>query len=227
VNCHGLPYSLASTNTTPTGIAVAATFHYILKYDMTNSKALVCDGCGQEASAEHIERRLRRLEWTTRYRPVHINTLVLGAFSPQEEKDFLYAPGGEFHGEAAHLLDALGISSAGKAAEGVHAEFQRAGFFLTHVLECPLDRDAGQGAEAAALLAQRLQPVATRIRRSLKPKRVVLISQALGPILEKILALELGCPVVLDNGKLFEFDGPAPGNSVARFREALAGPAGD
>ena len=193
---------------------------------MTDSKALVCDGCGQEASAEHIEQRPRRLEWTTRYRPVHINTLVLGAFSPPEEKDFLYAPGGEFHGEAAHLLDALGISTAGKAADAVHAEFQRAGFFLTHVLECPLDRGAGQAAESLALLAQRLQPVATRIRRSLKPRRVVLISQALRPILEKILALELGCPVVLDNGKLFEFDGPAPENSVARFREVLAGLAG-
>jgi hypothetical protein len=227
VNCHGLRYGLASTNTTPTGFAVAATFHYILKYDMTNSKVLVCDGCGQEASAEHISRRLQRLEWTTRYRPVHINTLVLGAFSPQEEKDFLYAPSGEFRGEAGHLLDALGISTDGKEADTVHAEFQRAGFFLTHVLECPLDRDAGQAAESAALLAQRLQPVATRIRRSLKPKRVVLISQALGPILEKILALELGCPVLLDNGKLFEFDGPASGNSVAKLREALAGPAGD
>jgi hypothetical protein len=227
VNCHGFLYSRASTNTTPTGIAVAATFHYILKYDMTNSKALVCDGCGQEASAEHIARRLRRLEWTTRYRPVHISTLVLGAFSPQEEKDFLYAPGGEFHGEAAHLLDALGISKVGKAADAVHAEFQRAGFFLTHVLECSLDSDAGQRTEAAVLLEQRLQPVARRIRRSLKPKRVVLISQALGPILEKIQALELGCPVVLDDGKVFEFDGPAPGNSVSRLREALVGRAVD
>jgi hypothetical protein len=194
---------------------------------MTTTGALVCDGCGQTASGEHIARRLRRLEWTTRYRPVHINTLLLGAFSPQEERDFLYAPGGAFHGEAALLLDALGISTAGKAADAVHAEFQRAGFFLTHVLECPLDKVAGQGAEASALLTKRLEPVATRIRQSLKPKRVVLISRALGPILEKIIALELGCPVVLDNGKLFEFDGPALGNTVARLREVLADPARD
>src|SRR5467141_5090371 len=194
---------------------------------MTRSSELVCDGCGQKGSAEHIERRLQRLEWMTRYRPVHINALVLGAFSPQEEKDFLYAPSGEFHGEAAHLLDALGISTMGKGADAVHAEFQRAGFFLTHVLECPLGKDAGQGAEAAALLTKRLEPVATRIRRSLKPKRVVLISRALGPILEKLLALELGCPVVLDNGKLFEFDGAVPENTAARLREALAGPARD
>src|SRR5260370_40779989 len=142
---------------------------------MTNSMALPCDGCGQTASAEHIARRLQRLEWTTRCRPVHINTLLLGAFSPREDKDFLYAPSGEFHGEAGLLLDALGISTAGKAADVVHAEFQRAGFFLTHVLECPLDGIAAGGAEAAALLKKRLHAVAVRIRRSLKPKRVMAV----------------------------------------------------
>src|SRR5467141_2869647 len=166
---------------------------------MTNSKALVCDGCGQAASGEHIARRLRRLEWTTRYRPVHINTLLLGAFSPQEERDFLYVPGGEFRGEAALLLDALGISTAGKTAEAVLAEFQRAGFFLTHVLECPLDGDLQRGTETAALLMKRLQPVATRIRRSLKPKRVMAITEELTPVVRDVLALDLGCPVVLDH----------------------------
>jgi hypothetical protein len=194
---------------------------------MTNTTNLVCDGCWQTATAEHIARRLQRLEWTTRYRPVHINTLLLGAFSPQKEEDFLYAPSGMFRGEASHLLEALGISTAEKTVEAVHAEFQRAGFFLTHVLECPLDGNAGQNAETAALLAKRLPPLAVRIRRSLKPKRVVLISQALEPVLERMLALELSCPVVLDNGKLFAFDNPMPENTVARLRKALAGPAGD
>jgi hypothetical protein len=196
--------------------------------DINNLNALpLCDGCAQTASTKHIARRLQRLEWTTRYRPVHINTLLLGAFSPLEERDFLYTPGGEFYGEAAMLLDALGISMAGKAADAVHAEFQRGGFLLTHVLECPLDRDAEDGSEAAGLLTRRLQPVAARIRRSLKPKRVVLISRALGPILEKILALQLGCPVVLDNGNIFEFAGAGRDRAIARLREALAVPAGD
>jgi hypothetical protein len=193
---------------------------------MGTTAALVCDGCGQTASAEHIARRLQRLEWTTRYRPVHIHTLLLGAFSPPDDRDFLYAPNEEFRGEAALLLNALGISTAGKAAEAVHTEFQRAGFFLTHVLECPLNKDAGEGTVTGGLLSNRLQPMATRVRRSLKPKRVVPISQALGPILEKILALEMGCPLVLDNGKPFEVDGPAPENSMARWREALAAAAG-
>src|SRR5882724_2035586 len=134
---------------------------------MTSSIALACDGCGQTASAEHIARRLRRLEWTTRYRPVHINTLLLGAFSPLHDEDFLYAPGGEdgeeFRGEAAQILEAVGISTAGKTRDAVHAEFQRAGFFLTHVLECPLNGDPADGETAAALLTRRLQTVATRI----------------------------------------------------------------
>ncbi len=189
---------------------------------MKTSNALVCDGCGQTATAEHIARRLRRLEWTTRYRPVHIHTLLLGAFSPREEKEFLYAPGGEFQGEAAHLLDALGISASGKTAEAVHAEFQRAGFFLTHVLECPLDGEGNLHAEAQAALKKRLAAVATRIRRSLKPKRVMAVTEELTPVLDDILALDLGCPVLLDHGKPFRLESCAEEHGVARLREALA-----
>jgi hypothetical protein len=194
---------------------------------MTTTAALVCDGCGQAASGEHIARRLQRLEWTTRYRPVHIHTLLLGAFSPREERDFLYAPGGEFRGEAAFLFDALGISTAGKAAEAVHAEFQRAGFFLTHVLECPLEGERSLQADSRAALRARLAALATRIRRSLKPKRVMAVSEELSPVAEDILALDLGCPVLLDRGKPFRLESGGGENSVERFREVLAGAAGD
>jgi len=190
---------------------------------MTNATALVCDGCGQMASPEHLARRLRRLEWSTRYRPVHISTLFLGAFSPQEGEDFLYSPGGEFHGEAGWLLEALGIPSAGRPAEVVHGEFQRAGFFLTHVLECPLDNALEGRAEPAYLLAERVKPIAARIRRSLKPKRVALISQALGPILEALQAMDLGCSILLDFNKPYVLDSSSGGNSVAALRERLSG----
>src|SRR3979411_1209168 len=105
---------------------------------MTSSIELPCDGCGQIASAGHIARRLQRLKWATWYRPVHIHTLFLGSASPQKQEEFLYSPNGEFQGEAATLLAAAGVSTAGKRAEAVHAEFQRAGLFLTHVLECPI-----------------------------------------------------------------------------------------
>ncbi len=193
---------------------------------MTISRELLCDGCGQEASAEHIARRLRRLEWTTRYRPLHINTLLLGAFSPHDERDFLYAPGGEFRGEAALLLEALGISTAGKAAEAVPAEFQRAGFFLTHVLECPMEGEGSLQVDAKAALKERLAAVAARIRRSLKPKRVMAVTEELAPVVEDLLALDLGCPVVLDRGKPFRLESGAGENDAARLREAIAISAG-
>jgi len=187
---------------------------------MTSSSELACDGCGQVASTEHIARRLKRLEWATRYRPVHIHTLLLGASSPMDERDFLYAPVGELQGEAALLLEALGISSAGKNAEVVHGEFQRAGFFLTHVLECPLEGGGSLPVDARAALKGRLPALATRIRRSLRPKRVMAITEELAPVVEDILALDLGCPVMLDHGKPFRLDG------AVLLREALAISAG-
>ena len=196
---------------------------------MTSSSALVCDGCGQAASAEHIARRLQRLEWTTRYRPVHIQTLLLGAFSPLRDEDFLYAGGEdseEFGGEAAQILDAVGISAAGKTREAVHAEFQRAGFLLTHVLECPPDGDPAQRDAAGTLLARRLQTVATRIRRSLKPKRVMAVTEELAPVVQDIVALDLGCPVLFDGGKPFRLDGRGGERAGERLREALAISAG-
>src|SRR6266850_4835270 len=193
---------------------------------MTSSIELPCDGCGQIASTEHVARRLQRLEWATRYRPVHIHTLFLGSASPQKQGEFLYSPNGEFQGEAGTLLEAAGISTAGKTAEAVQAEFQRAGFFLTHILECPVENESAATTVLPSLMEQRLEAVAVRIRRSLKPKRVVLISRALETILEKFVALELGCPLVLDDGKPFALDGSSTPWVAARLRGAVGASAG-
>jgi hypothetical protein len=213
---------------------------------MTKSIDLPCDGCGQISSPAHIAQRLQRLEWTTRYRPVHIQTLLLCAASPQEEKEFLYSPRCEFQGEAARLLEVAGIAAAGKTGEAVQAEFQRAGFFLTHILECAFESEARDDSNAPSidngrgsatdgsnvsamddskrllLLEQRLPATATRIRRSLKPKRVALISRELEPLVEKIAPMQLGCPIVLDGGKPFALDCSNAGEAAKRLREALA-----
>jgi hypothetical protein len=180
---------------------------------------LPCDGCGQSASSEHIARRLQRLEWATRYRPVHIGALLLGAVSPFVEEDFLYA--GKFKGEAGRLLEAIGISPAGKSHELVLSEFQRGGFFLTHVLECPLQTSESEKHSCESLLAQRISQVLTRIRRSLKPKRVVLISELLVPLAARLLSAELGCPVVLDNGKPFGLDSSDFSGAAQHLRHFL------
>jgi len=147
---------------------------------------LRCDGCGQLASPAHIARRLQRLEWATRYRPIHIGALLLGAAAPAEESEFLYAPSGEFSGEAAAVLVARGIESGGKPRDAVLAEFQRGGFFLAHVLECPLDDPLSDTAGVQILLERRVPPVIARIRRSLKPKKVVPISPLLEPLLQRL-----------------------------------------
>src|ERR1700716_1652707 len=104
-----------------------------------NNADLRCDGCGQLASPEHVARRLQRLEWTTRYRPVHIGTLLLGSIAPPSDSDFVFSPAGAGKGEAKVLLAAAGLSPEGKPAEATLAEFQRGGFLLTHVMECPLE----------------------------------------------------------------------------------------
>jgi hypothetical protein len=189
---------------------------------MSETISITCDGCGQRASAGHIAQRLQRLEWATRYRPVHIHTLLLGGVSPLDEHEFLYSPKGEFRGEAARVFSAAGISLAGKDADAVHTEFQRGGFFLTHVLECPFEELSGDTKELMPLLARRLSGGATRIRRSLKPKRVVLFSRTLEPLLDQIMSLSLGCPVVLDGGRPFELEDRDGEKAAARLREALA-----
>jgi hypothetical protein len=127
----------------------------------------------------------------------------------------------EFHGEAALLLKALGISTAGKTPDTVQAEFQRAGFFLTYVLECPLDQKDSRTTAAASLLAGQLPLAAARIRRSLKPKRVILVAAALGPMVDNILRSALGCPIVMDDGRPFELDSSASKNTAARLRQVL------
>lgn len=120
------------------------------------------------------------------------------------------------------MLEVAGIAAAGKTAETVQAEFQRAGFFLTPVLECAFETESQGGAKRLMLLEQRLPAMGTRIRRSLKPRRVALISVELEAVAQRIAAMELGCPLVLDEGKPFGLDGLNGQEAARRLREALA-----
>ena len=183
-----------------------------------NRADLRCDGCGQPASPEHIARRLQRLEWTTRYRPVHIGTLLLGAVAPQNDTEFVYCPAGNWNGEAAVLLAAAGLAPDGKSPESVLAEFQRAGFFLTHVLECPLESGTG----GAAGVANRLPAVLARIRRSLKPKKLALLSRDLEHVLPAFLSADLHCAILLDKEKPFALEGDVASETAMRLRAAIA-----
>ena len=183
--------------------------------------SLACDGCGQSASSEHIARRLQRLEWTTRYRPVHIGTLLLGGTSPLADEDFLYA--GKFEGEAGQLLDAAGISPKGKSPEAILNEFQRGGFFLAYILECPLEPSQAGIPALESALSRHLPRAISRIRRSLRPKRFVLFAELPEPVAASLSQAELGCPVVMDEGKPFDLPRAVYSQTGNSLRELLAG----
>jgi hypothetical protein len=207
---------------------------------MASIPELPCEACGQLASPEHIARRLLRLEWSTRYRPVHIQALLVSAIAPLENAEFLYAPDGRFQGEAGALLDALGISRQGKSADAVLSEFQKRGLFLIHVLECPLEDTAGIALRGKAraspagsgqavggryteeLLERRVPAALARIRRSVKPKRVVLFSAVLASVQSRFSESQLGVPVISHDGQPFQL--PLSGPAREGFLRATSSP---
>jgi hypothetical protein len=181
---------------------------------------LPCDGCGQLASAEHIARRLQRLEWATRFRPIHIQALLLAACAPETDSDFLYSPDSAFTGQAGILLSVLGISKKGRPPEEVLADFQKRGFVLAHVLECPVEPGTGSD-EARALLEHHLPQALTRIRRSLKPKRVLVVSPDLRSFVPQLSESTLGCPVFYTFLATAQDDFASDASELAAFRAAL------
>jgi hypothetical protein len=181
---------------------------------------LPCDGCGQLADSRHITRRLERLEWATRFRPIHIQTLLLSGIAPAQNDEFLYNPYGQFQGEARKLLQSLQIATEGKSSESVLGEVQKRGLALVHVLECPLCAELSPS-EACPLLENQLATTVTRIRRSLKPKRVLFVSADLAPLAEQLLRTDLGCPAFPSMGGAF-LSGNSPSETEFQvFRAAL------
>lgn len=175
---------------------------------------LPCDGCGELASSAHIAWRLRRLELTTRYRPIHVQAVFLGAQSPVRDEEFLYGVQGNFQGEAGELLQALHIESSGRAVEAVLAEFQRKGFLLTHVLECAGER----GIMVTDSLKRKLPSALKRLRTSLRPKKLVVVSAAMAPMIGDLKAAQIGAELVLDGDTPFVLNDTG---SVTRLRSRL------
>jgi hypothetical protein len=182
---------------------------------------LLCDGCGQAATPEHVTRRLRRLEWMTRYRPVHVGTVLLGACSPDADSDFLYSETPEITGEGKHLLDAARIDPTNKTKEAILTEFQRGGFLLGYVLECPLEPESRNEGVLAALLKTRKPAFLARLRRSFQPKRIASISSQLDAFFADMTEKDLCCALLSDGGKAFALDGASAGPAIEKLRLAL------
>jgi hypothetical protein len=180
-------------------------------------KTVICDGCGQGTGSEHIAKRLWRLEQTTRYRPIHIQVVFLSVQSPADANSFLYGAEQGFQGEAAQLLNAVHIETAGRTSETVLTEFQRKGFLLTHVLECA----AGNGAnefDLVGAMKKRLPNVLRRLRASLRPKRVIVISKDMAPVVAELKSAQIVAELLLDGDAPFDL---TDAGSVRRLSSAL------
>ncbi len=147
----------------------------------------LCDGCGAQVDEAHIRRRIERLELATRFRPIHIQVLLLDAAPPALAGDYFYraAIGSEGSSAASErffveMAKCIGYKGDALASEeSFLTEFQRRGLFLAHAVECPVESP-----ELLAAAVQRLaSTVVLRVSFSYKPKFVAPISQALQPVI--------------------------------------------
>ena len=197
---------------------------------------VLCDGCGRPASAEHITRRLRRLELATRFRPIHIGILFLAESPPVDIEDYFYYPA-----EAAaqrkglsrilfeSLMQGVGIApQAGKGDEARLAEFQRRGFFLADSLECPVEEIVpglreGKALANAAELARHFGPtIVKRIEFSYKPRHIALLSTRTRHLIPILQQAGLGSRLLLYQGLPLHFPHPHNPAAQAQFRAGLA-----
>ena len=197
---------------------------------------VVCDGCGQAASDEHIARRLRRLEMATRFRPIHIQILFLGEVPSPRIENYFYSCNPERAARTGlsralfdELMAGLGIAPASPAGdEPFLSEFQKRGCFFADALECPLEESFADFAPdkpqyGPRALTHRYAPtIVKRVALSYKPKHIVLIStrtRHLIPYLEQAGFKE---KLLLHQGLPLHF--PHPANPVAQssFRAGLA-----
>jgi hypothetical protein len=192
------------------------------------SNSITCDGCGRPASPDHIAQRIARLELATRFRPIHIQMLFV-AMAPmaRPEDDFYGPPLSTDYFDS--LMDAVGIPSpAGDASartghpEGDAArlaEFQRKGYYLSYLSECPIpEGSSSPNAEISTLGPAFIR----RVRFNYKPKHIALLGSNLALMIEILEKSGLGALLLLHRGQLLTV--PKAGDLSARagFRIAIS-----
>ena len=135
----------------------------------------ICDGCGATVDAEHIRKRIARLELATRYRPVHIQTLLVGDAPPAHDEDYVY--------------------SSERDAE----ELQKNGIFLVYAAECPLDDHA----DAKDAVRRSTVSLVKRLRFSYKPTTIVLFGSATAEAVPALRDAGFSEQLILNNGAPF------------------------
>ncbi len=151
----------------------------------------VCDGCGAPADETHIRQRIERLEMATRFRPIHIQTLLLADAPASRIEDYFYRPlrDGESRSSGAkdffvEVMKAAGIAPDASAnEEAALAEFQHRGFYLAHAVECPVSTPQ----ELSERITRTSATLLKRIEFSYRPKHIVPLGaavKALIPVLQ-------------------------------------------
>jgi len=170
----------------------------------------VCDGCGVSVDDDHIRQRIQRLEMATRFRPIHINLLLIDSAPPSDPRHFFYAayaaatgdaPGSEPSAYFQELAKLAAPAAPGKdlPPESVLAEFQRRGFFVTSAVECPMPNPDDLSVAIRRLAATVLR----RVQSSYKPKYVALISEPTAGLIEPLRAAGWADRLILDKGMPF------------------------
>ncbi|MFZ0232923.1 MAG: hypothetical protein WA772_16175 [Candidatus Acidiferrales bacterium] len=174
----------------------------------------VCDGCGAEVDEAHIRRRIERLELATRFRPIHIQVLLLDAAPPAELEDYFYRPAqspSERSVASRMFFDELAkcvghARSTATQEESTLAEFQKRGFFLAYAVECPVESSSDL-AQAVNRLAS---TVLLRVNSSYKPKLVAPISRDLQQLIPLLQLKGWSEKLILHEGE--PFDDPSLGD---------------
>ncbi len=186
----------------------------------------ICDGCGAPADDQHVRERIERLEWATRFRPVHIHVLLISWAPPARAEDYFYRPSGapalrssESRAFFDELLKAVGCASGSDSSEeAALAEFQRQGLFLSYVVECPLTTSQAATVAAASFFPTLLK----RIQFSYRPKGVALISQETRSLVPLLQRAGWRDRLILENGLPFQMETRASANATENLGTRLA-----
>lgn len=167
----------------------------------------ICDSCGERVDDAHIRQRIERLELSTRFRPIHINVLLLDPAPPVRREDFVYDPRTPFEERSAvgqwyarELAKLAGASTDTTTEfESMLAELQHRGFFLASAIECPMSRDEN----LASAIRRFAATVVLRVKTSYRPKQVALLGEGTRELIEPLHAAGWSDRLILDNGVPF------------------------
>jgi hypothetical protein len=191
----------------------------------------VCDGCGAKADDAHVRARIERLELATRYRPIHINVLLIDAAPFAAAQDCFYSAAADRSVRSIasrvyfdEVMKCAGFrSDAAIQEDAALAEFQWRGFFLASAVECPM---TGKQSELETAVRSVTPTVLKRVQLSYKPKHIALLSNATRDLIRALGEAGWKDRLILDGGgpffDPFLNDPPAQAEFATAFGDRLA-----